>query len=138
MKLLLLRAAHYGVAQVLGSILFLASIGIGLSLIFAPGDYPNYALQQNFHMVAPAAWGTIFIIASLILVVTVWVDTEHAQLPALVLGIVYITFGFLSLMSGISPLIWAFVALGWISIFTQIICWAKEKRETLLYSNKSE
>ena len=136
--MLLLRAAHSGVAHVLGSILFLAGAGIGLSLILAPEDYPNHALRENFHLVAPAAWGTIFIIASLILVVTVWVDTEHAQLPALVLGVVFLTFGFLSLMSGVTPIVWAFAALGWISIFTQIICWAKEKRETLLYSDKPE
>ena len=139
MRLLLLRAAHHGVAQVLGTILFLAGAGIGLSLIFASDLYYSYPmLAANFHQLSPMAWGGLFLIASLILVVTVWVDTEHAQLPAFMLGLIFIAYGLLSLLSGVSSVIYAFSALGWISIFTQIVCWAKGKHETVLYGNEPD
>lgn len=137
MKDLLIRAAHHNVAQVLGTILFLAGAGIGASLILVPRAFESFGmLSQNFHWVSPPAWGAVFIAASLAMVVTVWVDTAHAQLPALFLGCIFVSFGLLTLFSGVSTLVWAFVALGWIAIFVQIICWAEEKRETLLHSHQ--
>ena len=137
MRELLLRAAHHGVPQVLGSIVALAGVGIGLSLMIAPEPYlSNPAWSQNFNMLSATAWGSLFMIASALLVVTVWVDTEHAQLPALMLGAIYIVFGLLSLLSGVTAILWAFVALGWVSIFTQIVCWAKGRHETVLYSHQ--
>jgi len=138
-KALLLRAAHHGVAQVLGTILFLAGAGIGASLIFQPEMFMNVqVLHENFHWMAPAAWGTLFVVASFLLGVTVWVDIDYAQLPALVLGVVFLVFGFLALLSGITPIVWAFAGLGWVSIFTQIVCWAKGKNAAVLYRNEPE
>lgn len=140
MKALLLRAAHHGVAQVLGTILFLAGAGIGLSLLFSPASFTAAgSLSENFHQISAPAWGVLFFGASVLLVVTVWVDTDHAQLPAFVLGVLFLAFGFLTLLSGVSPIIWAFVALGWVSIFTQIVCWAKGKSyATVLHRNEPE
>jgi hypothetical protein len=137
MKELLIRAAHHGVAQVLGTILFLAGAGIGLSLLFSPDAFDKFgSLSQNFHWVSPPAWAALFIGASIAVVITVWVDTAHAQLPTLALGTIFVAFGVLALFSGAIAIVWAFIALGWISIFTQVICWAKEKRETVLYSHQ--
>jgi uncharacterized membrane protein len=134
LKGLLMRAARHGTAQVLGVILFLGGAGIGLSLLSAPDTFLNYQmLATNFLYVSPVAWGVIFLVASTALVISVLVEPSYAQLPALMLGGVFIVFGLLSLANGISPLVWAFVALGWISIFTQVICWAEEKRETLYH-----
>jgi len=131
---LLMRAAHHGVAHVLGIILFLGGAGIGLSLIFAPNSYFNYqSLHQNFEFASPIAWGTAFLVASIALVVTLFVQPNYAQLPALILGAVFIIFGILTLFSAVTPAVWAFIALGWISIFTQVICWAEEKREGTLH-----
>lgn len=139
MKDLLIRAAHHNVAQVLATILFLAGCGIGVSLILTPNAFEAFgAMSQNFHWVSPPAWGAIFIAASLLMVVTVWVDAAHAQLPSLVLGCVFGAFGLLTLFSGVSTLVWAFVALGWISIFVQVICWAEEKREKIFYGHEPD
>lgn len=129
---LLMRAARHGVAHVLGTILFLGGAGIGLSFILAPTSYLHYqSLHQNFLFASPVAWGTAFLVSSIALVVTLFVQPNYAQLPALILGAVFIIFGVLTLFSAITPAVWAFIALGWISIFTQVICWAEEKRETL-------
>jgi hypothetical protein len=133
-KHLLVRAARHGVAQVLGIILFLGGAGIGASLLSAPNTFLTYPmLAANFTFASPVAWGVIFLVASTALVISVLVEPGYAQLPALMLGAVFISFGVLSLANGISPLVWAFVALGWISIFTQIICWAEEKREAFYH-----
>src|SRR5690349_3692077 len=104
---LLLRAAHHGVPHVLGTILFLAGAGIGVSLALSPHTFETQPFRENFHYSLPGAWSALFIAATLFLVVTVWVDTEHAQLPALALGIIFIAFGILTLFSGLSPVIWA-------------------------------
>ena len=131
-KYLLMRAAQHGVAHVLGTILFLGGAGIGLSLLVTPTNYINYAsLHQNFVFASPAAWGTAFLVASFALVITIYVEPAYAQLPALILGAVFILFGILTLFSSATAIVvWAFIALGWISVFTQVICWAEEKRET--------
>jgi len=101
-------------------------------MILSPNQYSGYhTLTANFLFASPVAWGTAFIVASTALVVTVYMQPSYAQLPALILGAVFIAFGCLTLLSAISPAVWAFIALGWISIFTQVICWAEEKRETL-------
>lgn len=129
---LLMRAAQHGVAHVLGTILFLGGAGIGLSMILSPNSYVNYqTLHQNFMFASPVAWGTAFLVASTALVISIFVEPAYAQLPALILGAIFIVFGILTLFSAITPAVWAFIALGWISIFTQVICWAEEKRETL-------
>lgn len=131
-KSFLIKAASHGVAQVLGVILFLGGAGIGVSLLSAPETFLNYAmLDANFQFASPIAWGVLFIVASLSLVVSVLVEPLYAQLPALMLGSVFIGFGLLSLIGGTSPMVWAFVALGWISIFTQVVCWAEENREAI-------
>lgn len=131
LQALLFKAARYGVAQILGTLLFIGGLGIGLSMILQPNSYLSYNnLTLNFQYASPTAWGVVFVVASIALVACVWVDTAYAQLPALILGLVFIGFGLLSIANGITPTIWAFVVLGWISIFTQIICWAEEKRET--------
>lgn len=132
LKALLMKAARNGVAQVLGTILFLGGVGIGVSMILGADTYANYStLKANFVFASPVAWGTAFLIASLALLVTVYVEPAFAQLPALILGVVFIAFGLLALLSATSPLVWAFVALGWVSIFTQIICWAEDSRATI-------
>lgn len=129
---LLMRAAQHGVAHVLGVILFLGGAGIGFSLLLSPGSYLNYeTLQQNFIFASPAGWGTAFLVASTTLLISIFVQPAYAQLPALILGAVFILFGLLTLFSATTPAVWAFIALGWISIFTQVICWAEEKREAL-------
>lgn len=129
---LLMRAAQHGVAHVLGTILFLGGAGIGLSMILTPNQYVNYhTLTANFLFASPSAWGTAFLVASTALVVTVYMRPAYAQLPALILGAVFITFGSLTLLTAITPAVWAFIALGWISIFTQVICWAEDRNETL-------
>jgi len=134
LKYLLIRAAKNGVAQVLGIILFLGGAGIGASLLSAPDTFLNYPmLAANFVFASPVAWGVIFLVASTALVISVIVEPSYAQLPALMLGAVFIAFGILSLANGVSPFVWAFVALGWVSIFTQIICWAEEKREAIYH-----
>lgn len=135
LRALLLRAAHHNVAQVLGSSVALAGAGIGGSLLLTPEVFTGYwAFAENFHWVSAPAWGALFLCASILLAITVWVETEHAQTPALVVGTLFLFFGALTLLSGVSAFIWVFVALGWISIFTQIVCWAKEKqRETVLH-----
>lgn len=126
---LLLKAASHGVAQVLGVILFLGGAGIGVSMLTAPTTYSSYhVLAVNFMFASPVAWGVTFLVASLALVVTVLIEPAYAQLPALLLGAVFIAFGVLILASGSTAMVWAFVALGWISIFTQILCWAEEHR----------
>ena len=138
-KELLLRAAYHGVAQVLGTILFLAGASFGLSLTITPDTYMTYpGLQTNFYWMSPVAWGAIFMAASILLVIQVWSDSEHAQLPALVLGILFIAFGIMSLFSGVTTIVYAFVALGWVSIFTQIVCWARGKREEILYRHEPD
>lgn len=129
---LLFQAARHGVAQVLGTLLFTGGVGVGLSLLLAPDTFLTYAsLRENFTFASPAAWGAAFVVASVALIVSVYVEPAYAQLPALILGGVFITFGLLTLLSSPALIVWAFIALGWISIFTQIICWAEEKRETV-------
>lgn len=134
LKGLLIKAASHGVAQVLGVILFLGGAGIGVSLITSPHSFiANDMLRANFSFASPVAWGTTFLVASFALVISVLLEPSYAQLPALMLGTVFIFFGLLSLMGGTSPMVWAFVALGWISIFTQVVCWAEEKREAVYH-----
>jgi hypothetical protein len=130
MKALLIKAAKHGVAQVLGVILFLGGAGIGVSLLTAPTIINHKIFAYNFLWASPVTWGVIFLVASMLLVVTVLMDTRLAQLPALLLGAVFIVFGCFTLLAGVTPVVWAFVALGWVSIFTQIVCWAEDKRET--------
>lgn len=129
-KDLLMKAAKHGVAQVLGVILFLGGAGIGVSMLTAPNLYRSYsALKANFEFLGPGAWGTMFLLASLALVITVIANAPMAQLPALALGVLFLVFGLFALASAASAIVWAFVALGWVSIFTQVICWAEDKRE---------
>jgi hypothetical protein len=131
-KAMLVKAASHGVAQVLGVILFLGGAGIGVSLLSAPESFLNYdKLTAAFGFASPVAWGIIFLAASTALVISVLIGPIYAQLPALMLGTVFIGFGLLSLIGGPSPMVWAFVALGWISVFTQVICWAEESREAV-------
>lgn len=135
-QLLLFRAAQYHVAKVLGVILFMASAGLGVSMIAAPDTFLSYSpLMANWAFASPMAWGTAFVVASLILVITVFIDADFAQIPALLLGAICILFGVITLNLGVSVVVWPFVALGWISIFTQVICWAEGKDEALLYSH---
>jgi hypothetical protein len=131
-KHFLIRAANHGTAQVLGIILFLGGAGIGVSLLTTPETFLRYqVMAMNFDVASPIAWGVVFLVASTALVISVLVEPKYAQLPALMLGAVFIAFGLLSLFSGTSPLVWAFVALGWISVFTQVVCWAEERSETV-------
>lgn len=128
----LMRVASRGVPQVLGVLLFLGGAGIGVTLLLSPNAFTQFPIfDNNFHTVSPVAWGTAFLAASLALVVSVMVDTARAQLPALMLGGLYIAFGLLTLGVGVSPVVWPFTILGWISVFTQILCWAEERRESL-------
>lgn len=127
----LMKVASHGVPQVLGVLLFLGGAGIGVTLMLSPHTfyYPLFAI--TFGYVSPAAWGTAFVVASLALVVSVLTQPSLAQLPALMLGGLFIAFGILTLMAGVAPVVWPFMALGWISIFTQILCWAEERRESI-------
>lgn len=132
----LMKAASHGVPQVLGVLLFMGGAGLGGTLVFSPSAFPHEVYGNNFAVVSPVAWGTAFIAASLALVVSVLVDTAYAQLPALMLGALFIVFGLLTVAMGVSPVVWAFAALGWISVFTQVLCWAEERREAI-YRYKS-
>lgn len=127
----LMKVASHGVPQVLGVLLFLGGAGIGVTLILSPSAFNYHVFSYNFEVVSPVAWGTAFIVASIALVGTVLVQPALAQLPSLMLGGLYAVFGLLTLRTGVSPVVWPFVVLGWISVFTQILCWAEDRRESI-------
>lgn len=127
----LMRVASHGVPQVLGVLLFLGGAGIGVTLVLSPSAFNFHVFAYNFQVVSPVAWGTAFIAASLALVGTVLIQPALAQLPALMLGGLYAVFGLLTLANGVSPVMWPFIVLAWISLFTQILCWAEDRRESI-------
>ncbi len=138
---LLSRLAHHGIPQMLGTICGLAGVLLGTTLILVPDTYrESFTLANIFLYVSPFAWGTIYIIAALVLLVSVHVDPKLAQLPAFMLGLVFAVYGFLTipriLDGGIPQSAIFSIGFAWVCIATQLICGVtrgKANEETFIY-----
>lgn len=121
-------AAVRGVPQMLGTVIALTAIGVGLSMMADPGDF-LHATSFNivYKFASPYAWGTVYIVSSLAVLVCIYTNARYAQAPAFMLGATFIVHGILvipqiNIEGAVPSAIWMYMGVGWMCIILQVIC----------------
>lgn len=127
------HAANHGVPQLLGNIVSAIAIGLGLTMMLNPAPYlraESFTLMFTF--ASPAAWGTLYFLAALVVVATVNSNPRAAQLPVFILSLIFGAQGLLSIPQaaggGLPSAIIMYIGVGWICLATQLVCWVAKER----------
>lgn len=127
------HAANHGVPQMLGNIVSAMAFFLGLSMILNPRPYlAAETFSLMFFFASPAAWGTAYIIAAIVVVLTVNSAPKTAQLPVFMLSLIFGAQGFLSIPQavggGLPSAIFMYIGVSWICLATQLVCWVSKER----------
>lgn len=123
--------ANHGVPQMLGTTVSLVAISLGLSMFFSPGVFiEEDSFNTVFVFASPFAWGVVYIVAALAVLVTVYTNHKSAQLPIFLLGAIFAAQALLQvpdIANGSVPSgLFLFMGIGWICFITQLICGARK------------
>lgn len=119
--------ANHGVPQMLATVLSAVAIGLGTSMWIDPD---NYKESDSFRLVflwaSPHAWGTLYIVAAIAVLVMVYTNARTARMPVFMLGLTYIAQGILTIPQtangGLPSAIFMYIGMGWIGLITQLVC----------------
>ena len=124
--------ANHGVPQMLGTVVSFVAIALGFSMFIDPAVF---IATPAFHYVfvwfaSPYAWGTVYIVAAMAVLVAVYTSRRSAQAPVFMLGATFCAQGLLqipAITNGEVPSgLYMYMGIGWICFITQIVCGARE------------
>ena len=125
--------ANHNVAQLLGTVVSVVAICIGVSMFIDPGIFiATPAFSWVFAFASPYAWGTVYIVAALAVLVSVYTNRRSAQAPVFMLGATFCMQALLQLppiTNGNVPSgLFMYMGVGWVCFITQLVCGAKGVR----------
>lgn len=123
--------ANHGVPQMLGTVVSLVAICLGISMFVDPRVFISTpAFDWVFKFASPFAWGTVYIIAAIAVIVSVYTNRKSAQAPVFMLGATFCMQALLQLppiTNGNVPSgLFMYMGIGWVCFITQLVCGARE------------
>jgi hypothetical protein len=117
----------------LGTVVAAVAIGLGISMYADPNVYANNpAFSLVFLFASPYAWGTVYIVTAIAILIGVYTNQKYAQSPAFVMGATFGMHGLLvipSIANGEIPSpLFLYMGFAWVCIITQVICGARKVR----------
>jgi len=119
--------ANHGVPQMLGTVVSMVAMGLGVSMFMDPSVYrQTFSFSLVFTFASPYAWGTVYIVSALIVLISVYMNQKSAQAPVFVLGATYAMFGLLTIpqiVGGAVPSsMFMYIGMAWVCLITQLVC----------------
>jgi hypothetical protein len=126
--------ANHGVPQMLGTVVSLVAIALGVAMFVDPGVFIE---TKSFHVVfafaSPYAWGTVYIVAAMAVLITVYTNQKSAQAPVFMLGATFAMQALLQIPQiangGVPSGLFMYMGIGWVCFITQLICGARGSHE---------
>jgi len=123
--------ANHGVAQMLGTVVACVAIGLGISMYVDPQVYSdNPAFREVFRFASPHAWGTVYIVTAIAMLIGVYTNQKYAQSPSFVMAATFGMHGLLvvpSITNGEIPSpLFLYMGFAWVCVITQIVCGARK------------
>lgn len=123
--------ANHGVPQMLGTVVSLVAICLGTSMFFAPALFvATPAFNYVFDWASPYAWGTVYIIAAIAVLVSVYSNQKSAQAPVFMLGATFAAQALLQIPASVDGSvpsgIFMYMGIGWVCFITQLVCGARK------------
>lgn len=123
--------SNHGVPQMLGTVVSLVAICLGISMFFNPGIFvATPAFSWVFTWASPYAWGTVYVVAAIAVLVSVYTNQKSAQAPVFMLGATFAAQALLQIPASVDGSvpsgIFMYMGIGWVCFITQLVCGARK------------
>lgn len=128
---LLDRLATHKVPQMLGTVVSAVAIALGISMYVDPSVFISApSLATVFQFASPYAWGTVYIVSAIAVLLAIYINPRTAPAPVFMLGATFAMQGMLTIPEiangAIPSSLYLYIGVGWICFIIQLICGARK------------